>query len=68
MPTKLSIEAFAEEAAESIVNGNMSYVCSAILEHSKKEIAAIVAVIGTILGEHDRGLYLRFVDYLVRHA
>jgi hypothetical protein len=68
MRTKLSIEAFAEEAAESIVNGNMSHVHDSIVRLSKKEAVAVTAVVSTILGEHDRGLYLRFVDYTVSHA
>jgi len=66
--SKQSMEEFADEAAESIVNGNSMSVYNEIIKRPRREAMAIVAIILNVLAEHDRGIFLRFIDLLIRHA
>jgi hypothetical protein len=65
MPKNIDVAQFAEEAAESIINGNETYVLREIAKLSKTQAMAVTAYTIHYLSAGDRR-YQDMVPYILR--
>jgi hypothetical protein len=65
MPKYIDVAEYAQEATESIINGNATYVIQQITNLPKPRAMAVIAYVIHYLSEDD-GLYRDQVPYLLR--